>query len=100
MTSEKMNQLIPQRKEVSTCLPYLPPSDSRITVPNQPNIMYIRTAKPNATTHRPGATSLTHIAAPPPRHSNASEPKIGKYDGSGMKYFSTCDVIGFASRTN
>jgi len=39
MTSEKMNQLMPQRKEPSTCLLKLPPSLSRITVPNHPNIM-------------------------------------------------------------
>ena len=39
ITSEKMNQLMPQRNERSSHAPYLPPSDSRITSPNQRTIM-------------------------------------------------------------
>src|SRR5262245_1796795 len=39
ITSEKMKKLMPQRKETSSQRPYLPPSDSRITSPNQRNIM-------------------------------------------------------------
>src|SRR5687767_2705151 len=34
ITSEKMNQLIPQRNEASSQWPYLPASDSLITSPN------------------------------------------------------------------
>ena len=40
MTSEKMNQLIPQRKERSIWSLYSPARLSRITLPNQPNSMY------------------------------------------------------------
>src|SRR5438067_1125833 len=39
ITSEKMNQLIAQRKDMSTCWLKRPPSLSRITVPNHPNSM-------------------------------------------------------------
>src|SRR5437588_12493753 len=38
ITSEKMNQLMPQRNDTSSQRPYLPPSDSRITSPNQRTI--------------------------------------------------------------
>jgi hypothetical protein len=34
-----MNQLIPQRNETSTRFEYIPPSDSPMTWPNQPNNM-------------------------------------------------------------
>src|SRR4051812_17052112 len=39
ITSERMKKLIPQRNERSSQRPYLPPSDSRITSPNQRTIM-------------------------------------------------------------
>ena len=39
ITSEKMKKLIPQRNDTSSQRPYLPPSDSRITSPNQRTIM-------------------------------------------------------------
>src|SRR5712671_3383709 len=39
ITSEKMNQLIPQRNDKSSQRPYLPASDSLITSPNQRTIM-------------------------------------------------------------
>ena len=39
ITSEKMKKLIPQRNETSSQRLYLPPSDSRITSPNQRTIM-------------------------------------------------------------
>src|SRR5580765_7643444 len=39
ITSEKMNQLMPQRNDRSSQRPYLPPSDSLITSPNQRVIM-------------------------------------------------------------
>src|SRR5438309_9555045 len=39
ITSEKMNELMPQRNERSSQAPYLPPSDSRITSPNHLTIM-------------------------------------------------------------
>src|SRR5258706_371337 len=38
-TSEKMNQFMPQGNDRSSEPPYLPASDSRITSPNQRNIM-------------------------------------------------------------
>ena len=39
ITSEKMKKLIPQRNDTSSQRPYFPPSDSRITSPNQRTIM-------------------------------------------------------------
>src|SRR4051812_25421491 len=39
ITSEKMKKLMPQRKDMSSQRPYVPPSDSRITSPNQRTIM-------------------------------------------------------------
>src|SRR5262245_18146493 len=39
ITSEKMKKLMPQRNETSSQRPYLPPSDSAITSPNQRTIM-------------------------------------------------------------
>ena len=46
MTSEKMNQPMPQRNDMSTCLLYIPAIDSLITVPNQPYIMNMMIAMP------------------------------------------------------
>src|ERR1051325_9305360 len=48
ITSEKMNQLMPQRNEASSQRPYLPPSDSRITSPNQRVIMKTSSITPKA----------------------------------------------------
>jgi hypothetical protein len=39
ITSEKMNRLMPQRNDTSSQPPYLPPSDSAMTSPNQRTIM-------------------------------------------------------------
>jgi hypothetical protein len=39
ITSEKMNQLMPQRNERSICGLYSPARLSLITAPNQPNSM-------------------------------------------------------------
>ena len=46
ITSEKINQPMPQRKDLSTCVLYRPASLSLITVRNQPNTMTININKP------------------------------------------------------
>ena len=46
MTSEKMNQNIPCRNDLSTWALYRPLTLSPITVPNQPVIMKITIASP------------------------------------------------------
>jgi len=46
ITSEKMNQLMPQRNERSSCGLYSPARLSLITAPNQPNSMYASNSPP------------------------------------------------------
>src|SRR3990170_6168331 len=83
ITSEKMNQLIPQRNDTSSQLPYLPPSDSRITSPNQRNSMYSRTTTPSASDIQPALAPF--ITKTPPRiiRNSAVEPMIGHGIGCG-----------------
>ena len=80
-----MNQPMPQRKPASTCLLYLPPSLSRATVPNQPNIMKNRMHTPAISTNLPQVASFIQSAAPDAMLNSANEPKIGQCDGSGTK---------------
>ena len=85
MTSEKMNQLMPQRNDTSTFALYRRCSDSSITRPNQPNIIVSSTRNPASTSQGPKAYELNHDAAPNPISNSAHEPVIGQYDGCGTK---------------
>jgi hypothetical protein len=83
MTSEKMNQLMLQRKEMSSWAPYLPVSLSCATSPNQPNIIQTRMAKPTSSTQGPAGTSFIRNAAPKPMNRRATDPTMGHFDGLG-----------------
>jgi hypothetical protein len=74
-----MNQIIPMRNEVSTCLLYRPDSDSRITVPNQPKIITMSSAMPTNMIGLPAPTSLSQRPAPPTVPSRPNEPTIGQW---------------------
>ena len=76
-----MNHIMPMRNEVSTCLLYMPTTDSRMTVPNQPNIMNTRIARPTnisgfAVSPLP---SLNQFAAPITVLNSPMEPTIGQW---------------------
>src|SRR2546423_4229221 len=83
ITSEKMNQLIPQRNERSSQAPYLPPSDSRITSPNQRTIMKSSSMKPAAIDTQPPERPLNTKIAPSAIRNSASAPMIGQGIGAG-----------------
>src|SRR6266581_727900 len=83
ITSEKMNQPIPQRNDSSSQTPYLPPSDSRITSPNQRNIMYSRSMKPSASPTQPPLDEFITNTAPSAMRNSAAEPMIGHGIGCG-----------------
>ncbi len=85
MTSEKMNQPMLQRNDMSTFVLYRRSSDSPITVPNHPNSIVSSTANPARTSHGPAATALNHRAAPSPSRNSAHEPTSGQYEGCGTK---------------
>ena len=83
ITSLKMNQLIPQRNELSTFLLKSRASDSPITVPNQPNSMTRSTRKPAPTSHGQKLMLLTQHVAPSASRNSAHEPVIGQCEGWG-----------------
>ena len=83
ITSEKMKKLIPQRNERSSQAPYLPPSDSRITSPNQRTIMKASSITPAAIDTQPPARSLNTNTAPSAIRKSAVAPMIGHGIGAG-----------------
>ncbi len=83
ITSEKMNQLMPQRNERSSRPPYFPPSDSRITSPNQRNIMYSSNMEPRAIPTQPPLASFITNTPPSAMQNSAAEPMIGHGIGCG-----------------
>ena len=85
ITSEKMNQLIPQRNERSTFLEYRLVSDSWITSPNQRKSMYRMMTTPRATEIQPARMSLNAKIAPRTMQYRPTDPMIGHAIGWGMK---------------
>src|SRR5579862_2583187 len=83
ITSENMNQLIPQRNDRSSQPPYLPPSDSRMTSPNQRNIMYTSSMTPPAIATQPPLETFMTNTAPSAMQNSAVEPMIGHGIGWG-----------------
>ncbi len=83
MTSEKMNHNILMRKDSPTWSLYSPPSLSRATVPNQPNIMKIKTAPPNAMIQGPVLPSLMDNAIPNTKENRPIDPIMGHALGLG-----------------
>ncbi len=74
-----MNHIMPMRNEMSTCLLYMPPIDSWITVRNQPNIITSSSTMPTAMIGLPISTSSSHSAAPPSVLIRPNEPTIGQW---------------------
>jgi len=76
MTSEKMNHIIPMRKERSTWSLKMPCWFSPITVENQPKNIYARRIAPGTNAHAP-AQSLKNDTAPAMMANSATDPRIG-----------------------
>src|SRR6185436_9834867 len=83
ITSEKMNQLMPQRKDRSSQAPYLPPSDSRITSPNQRNIINASRQAPMVIETQPPIRPSKTNTAPSAIRKSAPAPMIGQGIGAG-----------------
>ena len=78
-----MNQLIPQRNDRSSRWPYLPPSDSRITSPNQRTIMYSSRMKPAPIDTQPARLPFITNTPPIAIRKRAVDPMIGQGIGCG-----------------
>src|SRR5690606_16059599 len=83
MTSEKMNQLMPQRYERSMRLLFRPLSDSWMASPNQKYRTAIRPSTPTSTSHLPQLTSFTQAAAPRPMANRATAVRTGWPESAG-----------------
>ena len=55
------------------------------TAPNQPNNIHTSMAKPNASSHGPGKMPLIQVVAPSAMQNKAIEPRIGQFEGWGIK---------------
>jgi len=85
MTSEKMNQLMLQRKDVSIRWLYKPPSDSAMDSPNQRYKTAITINIPAILTYRPHGKSFTQAEAPAIVISRATLANNGHLEGPGTK---------------
>src|SRR5262249_50609614 len=85
ITSEKMNQLMLQRKETSTCFEYLPPSLSPIAVPNHWPSVNSQRRMPARKTQAPHSWPFTHWLPPPIMRNSAHATVTGKREGGGTK---------------
>ena len=85
MTSEKMNQLMLQRNETSTRLPYMPPSLSLIACRNHCWSTNAQVTNPASSTHLPQSWPLTHWLAPKMMSSRPNAAAAGWRDGAGTK---------------
>src|SRR5687768_6933687 len=85
ITSEKMKKLIPQRNDTSSQRPYLPPSDSVITSPNQRTIMYSSSMNPAATETQPPVMPFMAKTPPSAMRKSDAEPMIGQAIGAGTE---------------
>ncbi|CFU79672.1 Uncharacterised protein [Bordetella pertussis] len=83
ITSEKMNQLIPQRYDASIRLLYKPLSDSWMASPNQKYRVRNRPITPASTTHLPHTAPLTQPAAPRPMANSAKAVRTGCPESAG-----------------
>ena len=78
-----MNQLMPQRKDMPTCLLYMPLSDSCATVLNQPANITNSTRKPSSSITLPPVMLFIEKAAPKPSKAMATAAVIGQCDRPG-----------------
>ena len=79
MTSEKMNQNMPIRNDLSTWALYRPPWLSPMTVPNQPMIITASTPTPPSMIQKPAAAPFSQVEMPTIRNSRPTEPTIGQW---------------------
>src|SRR3954451_17523020 len=85
ITSEKMNQLMLQRKETSTWSEYWPDSLSPIAVPNHCASVDSQRTRPASTDHAPHGWPFTHWLPPAIISSSATATVAGKREGGGTK---------------
>src|SRR5262245_6964489 len=85
ITSEKMNQLMLQRKERSILRPYRPDSLSWIASPNQPNRTQNVHSRPNRSENLPQPAPLIQLAAPKMTKNRPKAPIAGWREGCGTK---------------
>ena len=85
ITSEKMNQLMLQRKDTSTRSEYRPPSLSPMAWRNHWKSTVSHTATPASSTQAPHGVWLTHCEAPKMTSSMPSASTAGWREGAGMK---------------
>src|SRR6478752_1200127 len=85
ITSEKMNQLMLQRKDRSILRPYRPPSLSAMDSLNQRNSVTSHHTMPKASDHMPQLAPLIHWLAPRMTKNRPIDAITGWLDGAGTK---------------
>ncbi len=85
ITSEKMNQLMLQRNEMSIFLLYRPPSLSRIASPNHWTIVKVHKMKPARSEYLPHSCPLIHWPAPRMIRNMLVATIAGWREGAGTK---------------
>jgi hypothetical protein len=85
ITSEKMNQLMLQRKDRSILRPYWPVSLSRTESPNHWNSTQNSQSRPNSTDHLPQAAPLIQLAEPKITKNSPNAANAGWREGWGTK---------------
>src|SRR5215471_8519212 len=85
ITSEKMNQLMLQRYDTSTRLPYMPPSDSEMASPNQCHSTNSTNSRPMNVPAGPQVCPFTHDASDASITSRPHAAMTGCRDGCGTK---------------
>src|SRR5690554_589790 len=85
ITSEKMNQLMLQRNEVSILRPYRPDSLSPMASLNHWNSTVSQNSRPKASDHLPHCAPLTHWLAPRITKNRPKAASAGWRDNPGTK---------------
>src|SRR3984957_7802165 len=93
MTSEKMNQLMLQRYDLSTFLPYMPPSDSEIASPNQCHNGKSSHSKPASTVRGAQLSPLIHAASD---DSMTSSPTDAVRNSTGSRFDRSFLILHFS----
>ncbi len=83
ITSEKMNQLMLQRNEMSILRPYWPPSLSRMASPNHWNSTQNSHSRPKNREYLPQSAPLIHCDAPKMMKNSPNAANAGWRDGCG-----------------
>jgi hypothetical protein len=85
ITSEKMNQLMLQRKDTSMRSPYRPPSLSLMAWPNHWRMVKAHSSRPNSSAHLAASVPLIQKPAPMITKNRPVAAITGKREGAGMK---------------